>query len=353
MKLASALLCASALAGCSLPELVDPSAGGGSSSSQTGPVTQGSGPSTGAGDDYEVVHGWPIVPEGTLLGQVSGVGIDGRGDVTIFRRAERDWFGGALATDPITSPTIMRFDASTGELLSQVGAGAFAMPHGLTFDKQGHLWVTDVALHQVFELETDGTVLRSWGEAGVSGDDADHFFRPTDVAVDDDDGSFFVSDGYGNARVAKFGADGQFQFDWGEHGSEPGQFSVPHGIAIGPDGNVYVADRGNARVQIFDKSGTFIGMWKSEELGRPWALAFAADGIALVVDGGDQPSRPPDRARINEVDSSGKLLGSFGSFGNQDGQLIYPHDIAVGADGAVYVVEVGVGRRAQKFVHRP
>ena len=338
--------------GCTLESLdppASPSGGGGASSVSSG-ATVGNG-GGGATGDYEVVHGWPVVPEGTLLGQVSGVGIDGHGDVSIFRRAERDWFGGSLSTDRIAAATIMRFDGATGALVSAFGAAQFAMPHGLAIDANDHLWVTDVALHQVFELDETGSVLRSWGEAGVPGNDSTHFDKPTDVAVAED-GSFYVSDGYGNARIVKFDANGQFEFAWGEHGSGPGQFATPHGIAFGPDGNLYVADRGNARVQIFDRQGAFVDMWKSDELGRPWAITFDDRGIALVVDGGDQPAQPPDRASIHEVDSTGHIVGSFGSFGNQDGQLIYPHDIAVGRDQAVYVVEVGVGRRAQKFVRR-
>jgi DNA-binding beta-propeller fold protein YncE len=150
----------------------------------------------------------------------------------------------------------------------------------------------------------------------------------------------------------KFDAGGNYVKSWGEPGSEPGQFSVPHGIAFGPDGHLYVADRGNARVQIFDTEGAVLGVWKSDELGRPWSIAFSDEGEAFVVDGGDQPAMPPDRARILEVDATGAVLSSFGSFGNQDGEMIYPHDIAVDHTGAVYVVEVGIGRRAQKFVRK-
>ena len=296
---------------------------------------------------FHVLSGWPRIPEGTVLGQVSGVGIDSAGDVLFLRRAERDWVGATLLTNPILVPTVMRFDAATGELRAAIGAGLLAMPHGLSVDKHNHLWVTDVALHQVFELDANGALLRTFGERGVSGDDSSHFFMPTDVAIADD-GSFFVSDGYGNARIVKFGADGHFELAWGEHGSLPGQFSVPHAIALGPDGNLYVADRGNARVQIFDTQGGLQGIWQSEALGRPWSIAFDDRGHAFVVDGGDQ--KPPGRARVIEVGANGETVTSFGSYGTEDGQFIDPHDIAVGHDGAVYVVEVGLGRRGQKFV---
>ncbi len=296
---------------------------------------------------YRVVLGWPHVPDETVLGQVSGVSVDFEGGVWLFRRAERDWFGATLLTNPILSPTVMRFDGKSGELSGALGAGLFAMPHGLTIDKHGHLWVTDVALHQVFELDHAGNVLRTFGERGISGNDASHFFMPTDVAIADD-GSFFVSDGYGNARVVKFDAAGRFERSWGERGSLPGQLSIPHAIALGPDGNVYVADRGNARVQIFDTNGALQGIWQSDALGRPWSIAFDDLGRAFVVDGGDQA--PPGRARVLQVDANGVVVTSFGSYGAGSGEMIDPHDIAVGHDGAVYVVEVGRGRRAQKFV---
>lgn len=296
---------------------------------------------------FDVVAGWPKMPNGEALGQVSGVGIDAKGDVVLFRRAERDWVN-PLPTDPIPSPTIVRFDPKSGALLESFGAGEFAMPHGLTVDRSGHLWVTDVALHQVFELDARGNVLLTLGERGIPGNDETHFNMPTDVAVADD-GTFFVSDGYGNARVVRFGPDGHFELAWGEPGTLPGQLLVPHGIALGPDGNVYVADRGNARVQIFDRNGGFRGVWQGDALGRPWSITFDAEGFAFVVDGGDQPVVGPDRARILEVDGKGSVVGSFGSVGHAPGQMVQPHDIAVGPDGSVYVVEVGTGRRAQKF----
>ncbi len=300
---------------------------------------------------YAVVADWPHLPDGMLLGQVSGVGVDASGGVMLFRRAARDWVT-PLPTDPIADPTILRFDAKTGALSESLGAGQFAMPHGLTIDAKGHLWVTDVALQQVFELDATGRVLLTLGERGVAGDDETHFNMPTDVAVADD-GTFFVSDGYGNSRVVRFSPEGRFERSWGEVGVLPGQFVVPHGIALGPDGNVYVADRGNARVQIFDRDGTFVGKWESAALGRPWSIAFDADGLAFVVDGGDQPASGPDRARILEVDERGQIVGSFGSVGAAPGQMRQPHDIAVGSDGSVYVVEVGAGKRAQKFAPQP
>jgi DNA-binding beta-propeller fold protein YncE len=157
-----------------------------------------------------------------------------------------------------------------------------------------------------------------------------------------------VSDGYGNSRVAKFSAKGEFLFDWGHKGDQPGQFNTPHGIAMDEQGRIYVADRSNSRIQVFKGDGTFLQQWKSPELGRPWALSFGPDGCLYVVDGGDLKPWPPDRSHILRLDTNGNVLEMWASFGNYDGELFWGHDIAVGKDGAVYVGDIQ-GRRVQKF----
>jgi peptidylamidoglycolate lyase len=222
------------------------------------------------------------------------------------------------------------------------------MPHGLSVDKTDHVWLTDVGRHQVFEFSHDGELLMTWGTNKVAGADGEHFNLPTDVAVLDD-GSFFVSDGYANTRVVKFSADGKFEFQWGTKGSNEGEFDLPHGIAVDNQARVYVADRSNSRVQVFDREGRFLTQWKSAEIGRPYAIAIGADGKAYVADGGDQPSEPPDRSRALRLSLEGAVEATFGRYGNYDGQFMLAHDITVGHDGAVYVVDAG-GLRVQKFV---
>jgi peptidylamidoglycolate lyase len=298
---------------------------------------------------YRVVHGWPQLPPGELIGQVSGVGVDSQGAVIVFRRAERR-FSDSLSTDPIKSPTILRFDGATGRLLDEWGAGEFAMPHGLTVDAQGNVWLTDLALQQVFKFTHEGTLLLTLGERGVAGTDSAHFNRPTDVAVAPD-GSFYVSDGYRNSRILRFSKEGRYLFSWGRKGSGPGEFDVPHSIALDGAGHVYVADRTNARIQVFDSLGHFLAEWKGQALGRPWAVRAGVDGYVYVVDGGDQPTTPPDRARVLKLAPTGRLIDSFGTFGNYDGQFVWPHAIAVAEDGTVYVGDVSAGMRVQKFVH--
>jgi peptidylamidoglycolate lyase len=295
---------------------------------------------------YSVVHGWPELPPGEVLGQATGVGVDSHGNVWVFHRAGRVW-ADPPPTEPISRPTVWVFDARTGALLRTWGVDIFLMPHGLTIDGADNVWLTDVGLHQVFKFSPDGRLLLRLGEAGKPGADSSHFNRPTDVAALKD-GSFLVSDGYKNTRVVKFAADGTFLQTWGSPGSGPGQFDLPHGVAADASGRVYVADRANSRVQVFDGDGRFLAEWRHSDIGRPYAIAFDSFGNAYVADGGDQPTAPPDRSGVAVLDSHGRVLTRFGRFGNYDGQFRIAHDIAVGPDGSVYVADA-VGQRVQKF----
>lgn len=295
---------------------------------------------------YRVVHGWPVLPEGRILGSAAGVGVNSKGEVLVFHRAGRTW-SEPLPLDAIKAPTVAVFDAATGRFLREWGAGAFAMPHGLSVDAQDNVWLTDVALQQVFKFSPDGTLLMTLGERGVAGADAGHFNRPTDVAVLPD-GSFLVSDGYRNTRVAKFAADGRFLSQWGRPGRGEGQFNTPHAIAVDAKGQVYVADRQNDRVQVFDGEGRFLRQLKGPEAGRPYSVAVLADGGVAIADGGEQPASGPDRSGVAILDAEGRVRQRLGRFGNQDGQFRMAHDLAVDANGALYVVDI-IGQRVQKF----
>jgi DNA-binding beta-propeller fold protein YncE len=303
----------------------------------------------GASMKYHVVHGWPVLPEGEVLGSVAGVGVDSHGDVLVFHRAGRTWpASDVLELAPITRPTVDVFDGHSGALLRRWGANLFAMPHGLTVDAHDNVWLTDVALQQVFEFSPDGRLLLTLGERGIAGDDSAHFNRPTAVAVASD-GSFYVSDGYKNTRVMKFSADGKFLFQWGTKGSGPGEFDLPHWVALDASGNVYVADRGNQRIQVFDPAGHYMAQWTGEQIGRPYAIAIDARRNAYLADGGDQPTAPPDRSAWVLARLDGTALLRVGRYGNYDGQFEMAHSIAVDATGAVYVGDI-TGARVQKFV---
>jgi len=285
---------------------------------------------------YRVVHGWPELPDGFALGEVSGVAVDSHNRVCIFHRGDRP---------------ILCFDGATGKIVASWGDGMFSKAHGLRVDDKDNLWVTDTGHHQVYKFSRNGELLMTLGAKDVPGLDRNHFNRPTDVAVAPT-GEFYVSDGYGNSRVAKFSAQGEFLLDWGTKGDQPGEFDTPHNIALDAQGRVYVADRGNSRIQIFAGNGKFLYQWKSPELGRPWGLAVDPDGYLYVVDGGDLKIGSAGRGRVFRLDLRGNILEKWASYGRYDGQLYWGHAVAVAKNGDVYVTDI-LGLRVQKFVKAP
>ncbi len=297
--------------------------------------------------ELRVVPGWPQLPEGETLGQVSGVGVNTQGDVFVFHRGQRPWMADPAQAGPIREAAVWQIDGATGQVKGRWGASTFLLPHGLFVDHRGHVWLTDVGRHQVFEYRADGTLLRTWGENGVGGDGRAHFNKPTDVAVLAD-GSFYVSDGYVNSRVVKFSADGRYQFEWGKKGGGPGEFVIPHGIAIDATGKVYVADRQNDRIQIFTPDGKFLAQWKNPAFGRPYGLRIGIDGLVYVADGGEQPKAPPHRSKVTVLTLEGKVVTSFGRWGNFDGQFQMAHDLGLASDGSIYVGDIN-GQRVQKL----
>ena len=242
------------------------------------------------------------------------------------------------------------FDSKTGRFRRDIAAGVFAMPHGLSVDPDGNLWATDVALHQVIKLAPDGRVLLTLGTRGESGDDGQHFNRPTQVGFAKD-GTILVADGYRNTRIARFSPDGRFLGQWGTPGNGPGQFNTPHGIAIDSAGKVYVADRQNDRVQVFSPEGKLLAIWASPQIGRPYGVAVLGHDRFAIADGGEQPQSGPDRSALVIVDEAGRVIERVGRFGNQDGQFRMAHHLAADRNGAIYVVDI-TGQRVQKFVRR-
>ena len=297
------------------------------------------------GLDYRVVHGWPVLPQGQVLGSVAGVAVDSHDNVFVFHRANRKWpSSDVLALTSISRPTIDVFDGHTGALRQSWGAKLFAMPHGLSIDDHDNVWLTDLALQQVYKFSHAGRLLLTLGERGVAGNDSRHFNRPTAVAVSPD-GSFYVSDGYRNARVMKFAPDGSFLFQWGTKGTGPGQFDLPHGISLDATGRVYVADRSNQRVQVFDASGHFLQQWKGAAIGRPYAVAIDHAGTAFIADGGDQTHAPADRSALVVLRPDGTPSARFGRFE-------MAHSVAIDSEGSVYIGDIS-GAQVQKFVPSP
>lgn len=299
-----------------------------------------------AGTDYQVQKNWPQLPKEHLLGLCAGVGVDAQNRVFVFHRSGRVW-SNPFPKQPISKPTVSVMDGKTGQLLFSWGENRFIMPHGLTVDHNGHVWLTDVGLHQLFQCTAEGKVLLTLGEAGVAGDDAAHFNLPTDVVVMKD-GSFFISDGYKNTRVMKFSAQGKLEFQWGLPGREEGEFRLPHGLTLDSQGRVIVCDRENERLQVFDARGRFLAIWQGPQIGKPYGIATGLNDNVLVIDGGSPSVRREQRGKAVELDAQGRVVRQFGSYGVEPGQFQLGHDIAVGPDGAVYVAE-GTGARVQKF----
>ncbi len=221
---------------------------------------------------YLVVGNFFKLPEGRAMGSTPAVDIDRDGrSIWVFERCGSG-SGGTPCADSNLAP-VLKFDPS-GALVTSFGAGLFVYPHGIHVDRDGHVWVTDGQGkdgkgQQVVEFSSDGKVLMTLGKAGVAGDGPDTFNQPSDVFVAPD-GAIFVADGHGgnsNARIVKFSKSGTFVRAWGRKGSAPGEFDTPHSLAMDSLGRLFVADRGNSRIQIFDQDGTLIAEWK--QFGRP------------------------------------------------------------------------------------
>jgi DNA-binding beta-propeller fold protein YncE len=256
---------------------------------------------------YRLVEGWPTLPatmNGGRWGEVIRVHVRSDGHVWVFHRCFNTVPAGSATciNRGEANPPILEFDPS-GKLLKSFGAGMFAYPHGFTIDPDGNLWVSDVndeatvlgmsaknangiiMGHDVMKLSSTGKVLMTLGKPGVAGNGPDAFDRPTGVAIAPN-GDVFVTDGhYPNkhmsARVVKFAENGRFIKTWGRDGAGPGEFQDPHDIFIGGSQNrVYVADRRNNRVQVFDQDGKFIAAWT--QFGTPSSLFVGKDDTIYV-----------------------------------------------------------------------
>lgn len=300
-------------------------------------------------DRFERVAGWPQLPAGVSLGNPTGVGIDTNQNIILFHRAGRDWpWVGAMPAEKISDKTILVLNRITGKVINSWGNDLFIMPHGLAVDKDNHIWVTDVGLHQVFKFSYEGKLLLVLGEAGVAGSDSLHFNKPTDIAVAAD-GSFYVSDGYGNSRIIKFSPAGKYLFEWGTHGGGTGEFKIPHAVTLDAVGNVWVADRENNRIQCFDAKGKFLRQYTDENFGNMGAVAFDGQRSSLVAV--DDISFLKLKHRGSDVillDTTGKVQARFGRSGSFEGNVSWYHDLAVDRDGNMYVCDI-LGNTIQKF----
>jgi len=272
---------------------------------------------------YRLVENWPTLPSrmnGGKWGELIRADIDPQGNVWVFHRCFNTEPAGAATCVGRSEPPVLEFDPS-GRLLTSFGGGMFAFPHGFTVDGQGNVWASDANAnetvlgrsakdsngvtrgHQVFKLSPAGKVLMTLGKRGVAGNGPDTFDQPSGIAVAPN-GDIFVTDGHGkNDRVVKFSRDGRFLKTWGRHGPGPGEFDQPHDISIGgSQGRVFVADRSNSRVQIFDQDGNFIAAWK--QFGRPSAVFVGKDDTLYVSDSQSNSTVNPGYTRGITVGSA-------------------------------------------------
>ena len=305
---------------------------------------------------YEVVPNWPQPPstDGWTWGSVAAVWAESPDRVWVFQRGELE-----ILKDPV-GPGGLPKRVATGAkprwqnclvVLDRNGRiieswrqhdDKFVRPHRIVispYDPQKHVWLVDDGAHQVFKFTHDGAKLvMAIGEKGKSGNDPYHFARPTDIAFLPN-GDFYVTDGYVNTRVVKYDKDGKYLFEWGKPGRGPGEFNLVHGISIDVDRErIFVSDRSNSRIQVFDLGGKFIEAWN--DIRSPYYLALSKDRHMVVSDGVTQ--------KILKYDLDGRLLHSWGTFGPFPGGLWGVHQVSVDTEGSLYVAEVFNGR-LQKF----
>ena len=294
---------------------------------------------------YRVVENWAKLPQGWSFKDVAAVGVDSKDQVYVFNRGEHP---------------MMVFDRE-GNFLRSWGEGVFRRAHGLDIDANDTLYCTDDGDHTVRKCTTAGRIELTIGIPGkpapfMSGEP---FHRCTHTALSPK-GDIYVSDGYGNARVHKFSPAGKLITSWGESGTEPGQFNIAHNIATDADGWVYVADRENHRVQVFDGGGRYETQWNN--LHRPCGLYCCRGKTPTFVIGELGPGMPVNLKapnlgpRLSIVDAKGTLISRLGGTdgpGLEPGKFIAPHGLALDARGDIYVGEVSYTNWKTSFPDRP
>jgi sugar lactone lactonase YvrE len=295
---------------------------------------------------YSVVEGWEQLPKGFVHRDVAGVAVDQEDRVYLMCRGDH--------------PVVM-YDKQ-GNFRGSWGEGHFSYrTHGIYVAPNGTIFCTDDGQHTVRQFSPDGKLLMTMGtkntpsDTGYDGKNLDTithggppFNRPTNVAIGAK-GQIYITDGYGNARVHIFSPKGELIRSWGEPGSGPGQFHLPHGIAVDAEGRVYVCDREADRIQIFSPDGEFLSEWTDTQ--RPTHLCFDGQGNAYVTelawyeddynyrDGA--PVKKYRHARMSIYDRNGRMLARWGTPQCTDpGSFAAPHGLAIDSKNDLYVSEV-------------
>ena len=312
--------------------------------------------------DFTIDNHFFKMQSGRPIGSTAGISIspDGKSIWVFDRCGANDCVGSDL--DPI-----MQFDLD-GNQLASFGSQMFVRPHGLHIDFEGNVWVTDGEGpdgedprrdgkgHQVFKFSPEGNVLMTLGKPGVAGDGNYEFNQPSSVLVAPD-GNIFVGDGHGgasNSRIMKYSASGEFLTSWGSQGSGPGEFAVPHDLAMDSSGRIFVGDRGNNRVQIFDQDGNFIKEWP--QFGRPSGLFIDDNDMLYVTDSSSENRGPTGSPNNSSPYAEGVRVASV-----KDGSVTLflddPHEngsqegIVVDKAGTIYG-SLTAGRALRKYLLR-
>ena len=334
---------------------------------------------------YVVEPFWPKpLPDNWILGQVAGVAVDNDDSVWIIHRPATlvDDEKGAQKSPPETrccqpAPAVLHFSADGSLLHSWGGPGAgYDWPnseHGIHIDKEGNVWLAGNGKddHQILKFTRDGKFLQQIGKAGATGgsNSKSELGRPAHMVTDEAAGELYVADGYLNRRIIVFDLKtGAYKRHWGGYGTkEPNDDKLPpytpapigalsksfanpvHCVRLSRDGLVYVCDRSNNRIQVFQKDGSFVKEFQVDpqtlQSGAVWDLVLSEDSAQryiFVADGANMQIDTLDR-------QSGERLGSFGRPGRMAGEFKWVHNMAIDAKGNLYTAEVGTGRRVQKF----
>lgn len=291
---------------------------------------------------FENVPGWAPLPDGWEWNHVVGVGVDSQDRIFAYNRSNH--------------PMIVL--SKSGEILDTWGENTFKRAHHLEIGPDDSIWTTDNTDHTVRKWTSDGEELMIIGtpDKPAPEQSGEPFNQPTDIAFGLD-GSIYVSDGYGNSRVHQFTPQGKLIRSWGERGSAPGQFMIPHGVAVDPTGLVYVCDRENNRIQIFTPDGQYVSEWGGVH--RPNQIVPSNDGSMYVTELGHKTGLGAKGSGVNVathnsglkiMTKNGQWLGGWGASTHTEGDLIAAHALGIDSEGSLYVGETLEGARLQKFV---
>jgi DNA-binding beta-propeller fold protein YncE len=291
--------------------------------------------------DYEVDASWPRKPARFKWAQMAGIAVDNHDQIYIFTRSQ---------------PTVQIYKID-GTLVRAWIMEDSSGSHFIRIGPDGNIWTANITEHVVRKYSPKGKLLLTLGESGVAGTDQAHFDRPTDMAILPT-GDIFVSDGYNNRRVVHFDSKGKYVNQWGRDGSGPGQFALPHSIVADSKKRIYVADRENARIQVFDAKGKLLAVW--EDTITPWGLyitkkdeLWACGSSVFKDDEGNCVVLPPGDQLLMKLDLTGKVLLRIPLKMTKEppgksGELNWVHAIAFDSKGNFYLGDIQ-GRRAQKF----